>query len=177
MTENLISLRALFRSDAVTIKPHGVWNHIRTTSHQDNSPPYTGIGPDEWTVLLAWSGPGGELSWWGIVLGIMVGSWSWWAIALFLFDMELSPMGSCPRTIWKILHDAWRFYHDFFLLFIHSILRTLWKDAHLHVHVYHFYRYNVLQEFNFFKLINSTLATQFPHTETFHFAKSILNHI
>ena len=71
-------------------------------AYPDNSPcrrtiPHrTGFGPDELNGLFRGSGPSGELSWWGIVLGIHGpgGQWLgfifiWWGIVL---------MGSCPRT-------------------------------------------------------------------------------
>ena len=58
-------------------------------------PHRTGIGPDEWLYSVG-SGPSGELSWWGIVLGIVVLVGNGWA--LFLSGGELSLVGSCPRT-------------------------------------------------------------------------------
>ena len=48
-------------------------------------------------VLFRGSGPSGELSWWGIVLGIVVPLGNGWA--LFLSGGELSLVGSCPRTL------------------------------------------------------------------------------
>ena len=82
---------------------------IRTTPHQDNSPPYR-FWP-WWVVLFRGSGPSGALSWWGILLGIVVpvGLGNGWA--LFLSGGELSLVGSCPRTalyctltmIWLVL--------------------------------------------------------------------------
>ena len=62
--------------------------------HQDNSPPYRCWS--WWVVLFHSSGPSGELSWWGIVLGIVVPVDNGWA--LFFFGGELSLVGSCPRT-------------------------------------------------------------------------------
>ena len=57
---------------------------IRTTPHQDNSPPYRYWS--WWVVLFRSCGPSRELSWWGIVLGL----WSRWAmVGLYL-------VGNCP---------------------------------------------------------------------------------
>ena len=63
--------------------------------YPDNSPggqfPHrTGFGPEEW-FLFRGSGPSGELSWWGIVLGIVVLVGNGWA--LFLSGGELSSWG------------------------------------------------------------------------------------
>ena len=53
-------------------------------------------------VLLCGSGPSGELSWWGIVLGIVVPVGN--GLALLLSDGKLSLVESCPRTLWN---KAW----------------------------------------------------------------------
>ena len=47
-----------------------IYFRIRTTPQADNSPPYRFWS--WWVVLFCGSGPSGELSWWGIVLGIVV---------------------------------------------------------------------------------------------------------
>ena len=62
---------------------------IRTTPQEDNSPPYRFWS--WWGVLFCGSGPSGELSWWGIVLGIVVLVGNGWA--LFLSGGELSSWG------------------------------------------------------------------------------------
>ena len=62
---------------------------IRTTPQEDNSPPYRFWS--WWVVLFRGSGPSGELSWWGIVLGILVLVGNGWA--LFLSGGELSSWG------------------------------------------------------------------------------------
>ena len=51
-------------------------------------------------VLFRGSGPGGQLSWWEKVLGIVVPVGNGWA--LYLSSGELSLVGSCPRTIHMI---------------------------------------------------------------------------
>ena len=48
-------------------------------------------------VLFCGNGPSGELSWWGILVGIVVPVGNGWA--LFLSGGELSLVGSCPRTV------------------------------------------------------------------------------
>ena len=62
---------------------------IRTTPRR-TIPHRTGFGPDEWfySVVVV---PVGELSWWGIVLGIVVQVGNGWA--LFLSGGELSSWG------------------------------------------------------------------------------------
>ena len=72
-----------------------VYGRVRiwTTAQEDNSPPYRFWS--WWVVLFLGSGPSGELSWWGIVLGIVVLVGNGWA--LFLSGGELSSW-SCPRT-------------------------------------------------------------------------------
>ena len=62
-------------------------------------PHRTGIGPDD-LVLFCGSGPSGELSWWGIVLGIVVLVSNGWA--LFLSSREMSLVECYPRTIKNI---------------------------------------------------------------------------
>ena len=62
---------------------------IRTTPQEDNSPPYRFWS--WWVVLFRGRGPSGELSWWGIVLGIVVPVGNGWA--LFLSGGELSSWG------------------------------------------------------------------------------------
>ena len=64
-------------------------NPIWTTPQEDNSPPYRFWS--WWVVLFHGSGPSGELSWWGIVLGIVVLVGNGWA--LFLSGGELSSWG------------------------------------------------------------------------------------
>ena len=59
---------------------------IRTTPHQDNSLLY--MYWSSWVALFRGSGPSGELSWWGIILGIVVPVGIGWA--LFLSSGELS---------------------------------------------------------------------------------------
>ena len=62
---------------------------IGTTPQEDNSPPYRFWF--WWVVLFRGSGPSGELSWWGIVLGIVVLVGNGWGI--FLSGGELSSWG------------------------------------------------------------------------------------
>ena len=62
---------------------------IRTTPLEDNSPPYRFWS--WWVVLFCGSGPSEELSWWGIVLGIVVLVGNGWA--LLLSGGELSSWG------------------------------------------------------------------------------------
>ena len=66
-----------------------VLTRIRTTPQEDNSPPYRFWS--WWVVLFRGSGPSEELSWWGIVLGIVVPVGNGWA--LFLSGGELSSWG------------------------------------------------------------------------------------
>ena len=54
--------------------------------HQDNSPPYSYWS--WWVVLFRGRDPSGELSWWGIILGIVVPVGNGWA--LYLSGRELS---------------------------------------------------------------------------------------
>ena len=77
---------------------------IRTTPQEDNSPPYRFWS--WWVVLFRGSGPSGELSWWEIVLGIVVLVGNGWA--LFLSGGELSswgvvlePQNTCTCTFGK----------------------------------------------------------------------------
>ena len=70
------------------------WGLNTSVSYLDNSPPYRYWS--WWVVLLVCSGLSGQLSWWGMVLGIVVLVSNSWA--LFLSGGELSPVGSCPRT-------------------------------------------------------------------------------
>ena len=81
---------------------------IRTTPQEDNSPPYRFWS--WWVVLFRGSGPSGDLSWWGIVLGIVVLVGNGWA--LFLSGGELSSWGvvlepfvwhTPPRPEWGII--------------------------------------------------------------------------
>ena len=65
------------------------FTRIRTTPQKANSPPY--MFWSWWVVLFRGSGPSGELSWWGIVLGIVVLVGNGWA--LFLYGGELSSWG------------------------------------------------------------------------------------
>ena len=71
------------------------WRRIKYTilfwpyPYPDNSPPYRFWS--WWVVLFRGSGPSGELSWWGIVLGIVVLVGNGWA--LFLSGGELSSWG------------------------------------------------------------------------------------
>ena len=69
---------------------------IRTTPQEDNSPPYRFWS--WWVVLFRGSGPSGELSWWGIVLGIVVLVGNDWA--LFLSGGELSSWGIVLEPLW-----------------------------------------------------------------------------
>ena len=70
---------------------------IRTTPQEDNSPPYRFWS--WWVVLFHGSGPSGELSWWGIVLGIVVLVGNGWA--LFLSGGELSSWGVVLEPFWS----------------------------------------------------------------------------
>ena len=64
-------------------------------------PHRTGIGPDVWFYSVVVVLVCGELSWWGIVLGIVVTVGNGWA--LFLSGGELSLVGSRPRTLFHII--------------------------------------------------------------------------
>ena len=75
-------------------------HHIRTTPQEDNSPPYRFWS--WWVVLFRGSGPSGELSWWGIVLGIVVLVGNGWA--LFLSGGELSSWGVVHFNTSPIYH-------------------------------------------------------------------------
>ena len=66
-----------------------ICSHIRTTPQEDNSSPYRFWS--WWVVLFRGSGPRGELSWWGIVLWIVVLVGNGWA--LFLSGGDLSSWG------------------------------------------------------------------------------------
>ena len=74
-----------------TIKK-GHISRIRTTPQEDNSPPYRFWS--WWVVSFRGSGPSGELSWWGIVLGIVVLVGNGWALFFIYWGFVL--MGSCP---------------------------------------------------------------------------------
>ena len=77
---------------------------IRTTPQEDNSPPYRFWS--WWIVLFRGSGHSGELSWWGIVLGIVVLVGNGWA--LFLSGGELSSWGVVlePKQVIKLTIDS-----------------------------------------------------------------------
>ena len=75
---------------------------IWTTPQEDNSPPYR--FRSWWVVLFRGSGPSGELSWWGIVLGIVVLVGNGWA--LFLSGGELSSWGVVLEPSCQIFSQA-----------------------------------------------------------------------
>ena len=91
------------------------WLRIRTTPQEDNSPPYRFWS--WWMVLFCGSGPSGELSWWGIVLGIVVPVGNGWA--LFLSGGELSSWGVVLEPLVEMetvfCHKINHFPHFFFL--------------------------------------------------------------
>ena len=89
---------SVIHNDDVSMSLIRIW----TTSHHDNSPPYRFWS--WWVLLFCGSGPRGELSWWGILLGIVVPVGNGWAS--FLSDGELSLVGSCPRTLWSYLDSV-----------------------------------------------------------------------
>ena len=100
--------------------------------YPDNSPPYTFWS--WWVVLFHGSGPSGELSWWGIVLGIVVLVGNGWA--LFLSGGELSSWGVVLEPL-KAYNVSWapegRYHHRlctaiapfWFSLKIHSMIQCI----------------------------------------------------
>ena len=74
---------------------------IRTTPQEDNSPSYRFWS--WWVVLFRGSGPSGELSWWWIVLQIVVLVGNGWA--LFLSGGELSSWGVVLESALLLTHE------------------------------------------------------------------------
>ena len=70
MSDHPDQTRLLFYDSRLLHQQNNVNLRIRTTPQEDNSPPYRFWS--WWVVLFRGSGPSGELSWWGIVLGIVV---------------------------------------------------------------------------------------------------------
>ena len=78
-------------------------------------------------VLFCRSGPSGELSWWGIVLGIVVPVGNGWA--LFLSSGELSLVGSSPRTVFYIAYPGRQVVEAADVLQVVSLPHTRLVDA------------------------------------------------
>ena len=111
-------LRIVFGQLPTRTIPHhtGIpyWHSIWTTPQEDNSPPYRFWS--WWVVLFCGSGPSGELSQWGIVLGIVVLVGNGWA--LFLSGGELSSWGVVLEP--GIGPDGW--FYSMVVVLVHGEL-------------------------------------------------------